>query len=91
MDNKFVLVQNVIMDQVSRDSEYYQIFLEEIFVAYMIYWFVGDMFSQVVYGNWKNTTFCIIDVGCCLFLKHLEGNKNMVKNILFVNDGVIKF
>jgi hypothetical protein len=33
--NKFVLVQNVMVDQVSR--EYYQIYLEEIFVAYIMY------------------------------------------------------
>jgi hypothetical protein len=31
MDNKFVLVQNVIVDQVS--PEYYIIYLKEIFVA----------------------------------------------------------
>jgi hypothetical protein len=35
MDNKFVLVQNVMVDQVSRD--YYIIYLEEIFVPYMMY------------------------------------------------------
>jgi hypothetical protein len=35
VDNKFVLVQNVMVDQVSR--EYYIIYLEEIFVAYTMY------------------------------------------------------
>jgi hypothetical protein len=39
----------------------------------------------------KNTTVGIIDAGCCPLLKHLEGNKNKVMNILFINDGVIKF
>jgi hypothetical protein len=32
-----------------------------------------------------NTTFCIIDVGCCPLLKRLEGNKNSLMNILFIN------
>jgi hypothetical protein len=35
VDNEFVLVQNVIVDQVSR--EYYKIYLEQIRVAYMMY------------------------------------------------------
>jgi hypothetical protein len=35
MNNKFVLIQNVMVDQVSR--EYYQIYLEEIFIAYMMF------------------------------------------------------
>jgi hypothetical protein len=35
VDNKFVLVQNVIVDQVSH--EYYIIYPEEIFVAYMMH------------------------------------------------------
>jgi hypothetical protein len=38
-----------MVDQVSR--EYYQIYLKEIFVAYMMYSFMGDMFPQVIYGN----------------------------------------
>jgi hypothetical protein len=39
----------------------------------------------------KNTMFCIFDARCYPFLKHLEGNKNRVMNILFINDGVHKF
>jgi hypothetical protein len=35
VDNKFILVQNVMVDQVS--CEYYIIYLEKIFVAYMMY------------------------------------------------------
>jgi hypothetical protein len=49
VNNQFVLVQNVMVDQVSR--EYYISYLKETFVAYMMYSFVRDMFSHVVYGN----------------------------------------
>jgi hypothetical protein len=35
VDNKFILVQNVMVDQVS--CEYYIIYLKKIFVAYMMY------------------------------------------------------
>jgi hypothetical protein len=38
-----------------------------------------------------NTTFCIIKVGCCPFLKGLEGNKKSLMNILFVNFFIIMF
>jgi hypothetical protein len=31
-----------------------------------------------------NTTFCIIEAGCCPFLKGLEGNKKSLMNILFI-------
>jgi hypothetical protein len=36
-----------------------------------------------------NTTFCIIEVGCCPFLKGLEGNKKSLMNILFINFCII--
>jgi hypothetical protein len=35
VENKFVLVQNVMVDQVSR--EYYIIYVQDIFVAYLMY------------------------------------------------------
>jgi hypothetical protein len=39
----------------------------------------------------KNTTFCIIDTGCCPLLKRLKGNKNTVMNILFINFCILNF
>jgi hypothetical protein len=38
-----------------------------------------------------NTTFCIIETGCCPLLKHLEGNKKSLMNILFINFCIIRF
>jgi hypothetical protein len=38
-----------------------------------------------------NTTFCIINARCCPLLKGLEGNKNYVMNILFVNLYILRF
>jgi hypothetical protein len=32
-----------------------------------------------------NTTFCIIEAGCCPLLKGLEGKKKSLMNILFIN------
>jgi hypothetical protein len=37
-----------------------------------------------------NTTFCIIEAGCCPFLKGLEGNKKSLMNILFVKFCIIR-
>jgi hypothetical protein len=37
-----------------------------------------------------NTTFCIIEAGCCPFFKGLEGNKKSLMNILFVNFYIIR-
>jgi hypothetical protein len=51
---------------------------------------MGHVFACCLW-ELKNTMFCIIDVGCCPFLKRLEGNKNIVMNILFINFGVLKF
>jgi hypothetical protein len=51
---------------------------------------MGHVFAGCLW-ELKNTMFCTIDTGCCPFLKCLEGNKNKVMDILFVNDGVIKF
>ena len=38
-----------------------------------------------------NTTFCILEAGCCSLLKGLEGNKKSLMNILFVNFCIIRF
>jgi hypothetical protein len=46
------------------------------------------MFSQVAYGNCK-TTCCIIEVGCCPFLKGLEGIKKSLMSILFIKFCII--
>jgi hypothetical protein len=37
-----------------------------------------------------NTMFCIIEAGCCPFLKGLEGNKKSLMNILFINFCIIR-
>jgi hypothetical protein len=37
-----------------------------------------------------NTMFCIIEAGCCSFLKRLEGNKKSLMNILFVNFCIVR-
>jgi hypothetical protein len=37
-----------------------------------------------------NTIFCIIEAGCCPFLKGLEGNKKSLMNILFINFCIIR-
>jgi hypothetical protein len=39
----------------------------------------------------KNTVFCTIDVGCCPFLKGLEGNKKTLMYIFFLNFSVLNF
>jgi hypothetical protein len=39
----------------------------------------------------KSTAFCIIDAGCCPLLNHLEGNKNTLMNMVFVNWGALKY
>jgi hypothetical protein len=35
--------------------------------------------------------FCIIEAGCCPFLKGLEGSKKCLMNILLVNFCIIRF
>jgi hypothetical protein len=48
------------------------------------------MFLQVAYGNSVTLRFFIIEAGCCPFLKGLEGNKQSLMNILFVNFCIIR-
>jgi hypothetical protein len=48
-------------------------------------WVITFVFLKIL----CRTTFCIIKVGCCPFLKGLEGNKKSLMNILFINFCII--
>jgi hypothetical protein len=89
VDNKFVLVQKCnggpgVMCVVHNLSGRELCSLDNIFIC-MRYIFTGCLRELC------NTTFCIINIGCCPLLNRLEGNKNSLMNILFFNLYILRF